>query len=75
LGGRGRQISEFQDSQDYIKKPCFKKQKTKTTTTKNKKKQKTNKIKSKQKKINKNKKQELGWNFDWDCIESLDCFQ
>jgi hypothetical protein len=26
LGGRaGRQISEFQDSQDYTKKPCLKK--------------------------------------------------
>jgi hypothetical protein len=37
LGGRGRRISEFQDSQGYIEKPCLEKNKTKskqTTTTK-----------------------------------------
>jgi hypothetical protein len=26
LGGRGRQISEFQDSQGYTEKPCLRKQ-------------------------------------------------
>jgi hypothetical protein len=31
LGGRGRQISEFQDSQGYIEKPCFKKQQQQKT--------------------------------------------
>jgi hypothetical protein len=29
LGGRGRQISEFEASQDYTKKPCLKNQKKK----------------------------------------------
>jgi hypothetical protein len=29
LGGRGRQISEFQDSQDFIEKPCLEKTKNK----------------------------------------------
>jgi hypothetical protein len=29
LGGRGRQISEFEDSQGYTKKPCLKKKKKK----------------------------------------------
>jgi hypothetical protein len=52
LGGRGRQISEFeaslvyrefQDSQGYTEKPCLKKQKTKI------KKQKTNKQTNKKK--------------------------
>jgi hypothetical protein len=28
LGGRGRQISEFQDSQDYTEKPCLEKKQT-----------------------------------------------
>jgi hypothetical protein len=36
LGGRGRRISEFQDSQGYTEKPCLKKQNNnqKTTTKK-----------------------------------------
>jgi hypothetical protein len=29
LGGRGRRISEFEDSQGYTKKPCLKKPKNK----------------------------------------------
>jgi hypothetical protein len=29
LGGRGRWISEFEDSQGYTQKPCLEKQKTK----------------------------------------------
>jgi hypothetical protein len=32
LRGRGRQISEFQDSQGYTEKPCLENQKTKTKT-------------------------------------------
>jgi hypothetical protein len=28
LGGRGRWISEFKDSQGYTEKPCFEKTKT-----------------------------------------------
>jgi hypothetical protein len=53
LGGRGRQISEFeailvyksesQDSRGYTKKPCLKKTKTKTKTKQNKKTKQTNK--------------------------------
>jgi hypothetical protein len=41
LGGRGRQISEFedsQDSQDYTEKPCLKKTKQNKTKKKEKKK-------------------------------------
>ena len=35
MGGRGRQISEFQDSQGYTEKPCLEKQnKTKQNKTK-----------------------------------------
>jgi hypothetical protein len=33
LGGRGRQISEFQASLIYTEKPCLKKQKTKQNKT------------------------------------------
>jgi hypothetical protein len=40
LGGRGRQISEFQDSQDYTEKPCLEKQTNKKKTKENKTKKK-----------------------------------
>jgi hypothetical protein len=36
LGGRGRWISEFEDSQGYTEKPCLEKTKTKKTKTKQK---------------------------------------
>jgi hypothetical protein len=41
LGGRGRRISEFQDSQGYTEKPCLKTTTTTTTTKKNKSKKRT----------------------------------
>jgi hypothetical protein len=46
LGGRGRRISEFQDSQGYTEKLCLKKQ-DKTKQNKNTKQNKTKKEKKK----------------------------
>jgi hypothetical protein len=40
LGGRGRQISEFMDSQGFTEKPCLTKNKKQTTTTTKKKREK-----------------------------------
>jgi hypothetical protein len=37
LGGRGRQISEFKDSQGYTEKPCLEKNKKKNKKNKKKK--------------------------------------
>jgi hypothetical protein len=42
LGGRGRWISEFQDSQGYTEKPCLKTKQNKQTNKKTKERQREN---------------------------------
>jgi hypothetical protein len=39
LGGRGRRISEFEDSQGYTEKPCLKKKKKRKKEEKKKRKE------------------------------------